>query len=208
MNIVVFGAPGSGKGTLSDGLKKELEIKHLSTGDILRDLVKSGGDIGKEVAGYLERGDLVPDEVVIEVVKDNLSKLGTESGVLFDGFPRTIVQAKALDEICSIDKVILIEISPETVIKRLTSRRMCKQCQKISNLKWLVDGKCEKCGGEVYQRDDDKEEVILDRLKNYEMATKPLIDYYTATGKLSAMEAKEEVSENLRDALKIIENKN
>ncbi|MDR0850073.1 MAG: adenylate kinase [Christensenellaceae bacterium] len=207
MNIILFGAPGSGKGTLSNMLEKELGVVHISTGDMFRSEIASDTELGRNVKGYLDSGSLVPDEIVIGVIKERLSNSDTKKGVLFDGFPRTVFQAKALDKICSIDKVILIEITPEAVIKRLTTRRMCKQCQKITNLRWLVNGKCEKCGGEVYQRDDDKEEVIIDRLKNYEMLTKPLAEYYTKACKLLMMEAKQEVSDNLKDALALINKK-
>ena len=207
MNIILFGAPGSGKGTISSKLEEKLGMVHISTGDMFRSNIASGTELGKKVKEYLDSGKLVPDEIVIDVVKDRLSHPDTQKGVLFDGFPRTVAQAKTLDEICDINRVILVDITHEAVLQRLTTRRMCKQCQKITNARWLIDGKCEKCGGEVYQRDDDKEDVILDRLKNYEMQTKPLIQYYKKASKLLSMEAKKEVEDNLKDALALINKK-
>ena len=204
MNVILFGAPGSGKGTISELLSKELKLVHISTGDMFRSYVSSGSELGKKAQGFMNSGMLVPDEIVIGMVEDRLKQPDAKNGVIFDGFPRTLAQAKALDKVCKIDKIVLIDITHEAVINRLTNRRMCTKCSAITNTRWLVDGKCQKCGGVVYQRDDDKESVIKERLETYETQTKPLIEYYKKAGRLQTMIAKQEVADNLKDAKALI----
>lgn len=185
MNIVLLGPPGSGKGTQAKKIMYEYNIPQISTGDILREAKEKGTELGKKVAFYMELGKLVPDEVVIGIVKERLIQKDCEKGFLLDGFPRTIPQAIALEEMLKelgkeLDHVILIEVDPEEIVERITNRRTCKSCGRIYNLKFepppMVD-KCE-CGGVLYQRDDDREETIRARLKVYKEQSFPLIEYY------------------------------
>lgn len=180
MNIVLLGAPGAGKGTQADRLVEEFGVAHISTGDILRAAVKAGTPVGLEAKKYMDAGDLVPDEVIIGIMKDRLAEDDAQKGFLLDGFPRTTAQAVALDDMLnSIDKkldgAVAIEVEPEVIVKRLTSRRMCRSCGFIGNDSYAV---CPKCGGEMYQRDDDNEATVRNRLDVYAKSTAPLIDYY------------------------------
>lgn len=186
MNIVLLGAPGAGKGTQADKLVAEFGWAHISTGDILRAAVKEGTPLGLEAKKYMDAGDLVPDEVVIGLVKDRLAQDDAQKGFILDGFPRTSVQAVALDSELAdmgknIDAAVAVEVDPEAIVKRITSRRMCRACGYIGN---AADETCPKCGGEMYQRDDDNEATVRNRLDVYERSTAPLIDYYSGKGLL------------------------
>ncbi len=159
----------------------KLRIAPVSTGDIFREEIKRDTDLGKRVSGYLSRGELVPDKVVIEVLKDRISRPDAEKGFILDGFPRTVAQAEALEKIAKIDAVIRLIVPEWIIIERLSNRRICKKCGAIYNVKYLKPkkpGVCDKCGGVLYQREDDKPEVIKERLKIYERQTQPLIAYY------------------------------
>ena len=190
MNLIFLGPPGSGKGTQAKLLSERLGMLHLSTGDILREAVREGTPLGREAKRYMDEGKLVPDEVVIGIVKEWLLSKGVERGVIFDGFPRTVAQAEALDRMMKelgqkIDWVIDIDVSEAEVLKRLSGRRTCKNCGAMYHLIFnppKVDGRCDKCGGELYQRDDDKEETIKSRLKVYKEQTEPLKEYYKKLG--------------------------
>ena len=181
MNIVLLGAPGAGKGTQSDKLVEEFGLCHISTGDILRGAVKAGTELGKKAKGYMDAGDLVPDDLIIDMMKERFQEPDTAEGVILDGFPRTTIQAVALDGLMAelerpLDAALLIDVDPEVIVARLTSRRMCRECGYIGN---IADGAvCPKCGGEMYQRDDDNEETVRNRLDVYAKSTAPLIDYY------------------------------
>ena len=180
MNIVLLGAPGAGKGTQAAKLVEKYGYAHISTGDMLRAAVKNQTPLGLEAKKYMDAGDLVPDEVVIGLVKERLQDEDTKAGFILDGFPRTSTQAVALDsELASLDRpldaALLVDVDKEVIIKRLTSRRMCRDCAYIGSDK---DAKCPKCGGEMYQRDDDNEATVRNRLDVYENSTAPLIDYY------------------------------
>ena len=180
MNIVLLGAPGAGKGTQAAKLVEEFGTPHISTGDMLRAAVKEGTELGKKAKTYMDAGDLVPDEVIIGLVIERLGQPDTEKGFILDGFPRTSAQAVALDaELAKmerpLDAALLIDVDPEVIIKRLTSRRMCKECGYIGS---VADESCPKCGGEMYQRDDDNEATVRNRLDVYDKSTSPLIDYY------------------------------
>lgn len=180
MNIVLLGAPGAGKGTQAAKLVEKYGYVHISTGDMLRAAVKNQTPLGLEAKKYMDAGDLVPDEVVIGLVKERLQDEDTKAGFILDGFPRTSTQAVALDsELASLDRpldaALLVDVDKEVIIKRLTSRRMCRDCGYIGSDK---DAKCPKCGGEMYQRDDDNEATVRNRLDVYENSTAPLIDYY------------------------------
>lgn len=180
MNIVLLGAPGAGKGTQAAKLVEKYGFAHISTGDMLRAAVKNQTPLGLEAKKYMDAGDLVPDEVVIGLVKERLQDEDTANGFILDGFPRTSTQAVALDSELStlerpLDAALLVDVKKEVIVKRLTSRRMCRECGYIGA---DADAKCPKCGGEMYQRDDDNEATVRNRLDVYESSTAPLIDYY------------------------------
>lgn len=180
MNIVLLGAPGAGKGTQAAKLVDEYGYPHISTGDMLRAAVKEGTPLGLKAKSYMDAGDLVPDDVIIGLVTERLQNKDTENGFILDGFPRTSTQAVALDSELSklgrpLDAALLIDVDSEVIIKRLTSRRMCRECGYIGS---SSDVRCPKCGGEMYQRDDDNETTVRNRLDVYEKSTAPLIDYY------------------------------
>jgi adenylate kinase len=187
MNIVLLGAPGAGKGTQAQKLIDVHGIPQISTGDILRAAVAAGTPLGVEAKRYMDAGELVPDEVVIGLVKDRLAEPDTGKGFILDGFPRTTAQAEALDvELESLGKsissAIAITVDPEIIVARLTSRRTCRACGAITNVS--AGEICPKCGGELYQRDDDNEATVRNRLDVYERSTAPLVDYYGAKGLL------------------------
>ena len=180
MNIVLLGAPGAGKGTQAAKLVEEFKMPHISTGDMLRAAVKAGTPLGKKAKTYMDAGELVPDDVIIGLVIDRLQEPDTDVGFILDGFPRTSAQAVALDAELGklerpLDAALLVDVDPEVIIKRLTSRRMCKECGYIGS---VADESCPKCGGEMYQRDDDNEATVRNRLEVYDKSTSPLIDYY------------------------------
>lgn len=181
MRFIIFGPPGAGKGTYASRLGRELKIAEVSTGDIFRDEVKRNTDLGRKVAEFLSKGELVPDEIVTDVLAKRIHMPDTEHGFILDGYPRTIEQAKALDKIAKIDAVILLIVPEWIIIERLSNRRVCKKCGAIYNLKYLKPKKlgiCDNCSGELFQREDDKPQVIRERLKVYEAQTQPLIAYY------------------------------
>ncbi|MEM0372626.1 MAG: adenylate kinase [archaeon] len=182
MKLVFFGPPGSGKGTYSTRVAEKLRIPHISTGDIFRDNVKKQTPLGKKVEDLLKQGKLVPDEITNEIVKKRLSESDCMNGFALDGYPRTMAQAKALDSYQKIDAVINIEVPENVIMRRITTRRMCK-CGASYNtltLKPKKDGVCDKCSGELYQRSDDTEEAVKKRLEEYDKLTRPLLDYYSA----------------------------
>lgn len=181
LNAIIFGAPGAGKGTYSSRLQAKLGLGAIATGDIFREIVKQDTALGKKVKGYLEKGQLVPDDVVVEVLKDQISKLQNKKGVILDGFPRTLTQAKILDSLIKIDVVLLLMVPDKIIIERLSSRRICKNCGEVYNIRFLkpkVEGICDKCGGQLYLRSDDNPEVIQNRLDVYQKQTSPLLEYF------------------------------
>lgn len=186
MNIVLLGAPGAGKGTQAALLVEKYGTPHISTGDMLRAAVKEGTELGRKAKTYMDAGELVPDDVIIGLVTERLQNPDTEKGFILDGFPRTSAQAVALDAELSklerpLDAALLIDVDAEVIVKRLTSRRMCKECGYIGS---VADASCPKCGGEMYQRDDDNEATVRNRLDVYATSTSPLIDYYRGCNKL------------------------
>jgi len=177
----MLGAPGAGKGTYASRLKEKLGVETIATGDIFRELIKENSELGKKVKSYVEKGLLVPDEVVIEVLKQRLSKIPRGKGFILDGFPRTMEQAKMLDTITKIDVILMLDVPDWIIIERLSTRRICKNCGTVYNIRYLkpkVEGVCDKCGGPLYQRSDDNEEVIKKRLQVYKEQTKPLIEFF------------------------------
>lgn len=180
MNIVLLGAPGAGKGTQAAKLVEKFNMCHISTGDILRAAVKDQTPLGVKAKSYMDAGDLVPDDLIIDLMKERIQQPDTEAGVILDGFPRTTTQAVALDTMLTslerpLDAALLVDVDKEVIIKRLTSRRVCRDCGFIGS---EADATCPKCGGEMYQRDDDNEATVRNRLDVYENSTAPLIDYY------------------------------
>ncbi|MCS5695839.1 MULTISPECIES: adenylate kinase [Desulfofundulus] len=209
MKLLIMGPPGAGKGTQAEMLVKELNITHISTGDMFRAAIKEGTVMGKKAKEYMDKGELVPDEVVVGMVKDRLQKPDCEKGFLLDGFPRTLAQAQALDETLQdmniqLDAVINIAVPRDKLMARLTGRRVCRNCGASYHILFnppKVEGKCNNCGGELYQRSDDNEEAVANRLDVYEAQTQPLIDYYAGKGLLKNINGDQEIKKVLEDIL-------
>ena len=181
MKAIMFGAPGAGKGTYASRLQQKLGVEAIATGDIFRELIKENSELGRKVKGYVEKGLLVPDEVVVEVLKQRLGKIPKEKGFILDGYPRTLEQAKTLEAITKIDVILLLDVPDWIIIERLSSRRICRNCGAVYNIRFLkpkVERVCDKCGGPLYQRSDDNPEVIKKRLQVYQEQTKPLLKYF------------------------------
>jgi len=198
MNIILLGSPGVGKGTYATLLAKKYKIPHISTGDIFREAVKEKSELGIKVKEFLDRGELVPDDITILVIKERMKKNDVDVGFLLDGFPRTIPQAEALEKFKKIDKVLNFVAPEKTIMDRLSGRRICKKCGAIYhliNIKPKVEGICDKCSGELYQRSDEKPNVTKKRLKEYNKKTKPLIDYYKKKGLLANINANFSIGE-------------
>ena len=183
MKLIFLGPPGAGKGTQAVKIAERFQIAHISTGDMLRAEIREGTQLGLEAKSLIDRGELVPDEVILGMVKNRIRKEDCKNGFLFDGFPRTIAQAEALEDISSIDYVINIEVPTERLISRISGRRMCADCGSGYHVSTYAEPNC-KCGAALYQRDDDKEDTVRNRLVVYERSTKPLIEYYANKGLL------------------------
>ncbi len=207
MNLVLLGPPGAGKGTQAAAIIDRFSIPHISTGDMLRAAVAKGTDVGLKAKAIMDAGELVPDEVVCEIVRERLGEDDCAKGFLLDGFPRTVVQAEALDGILAdmgkaLDKVVCYEVADNVVVERLSGRRMCKQCNAGYHVLFLPpkrEGICDKCGGELYQRDDDQEATIRERLSVYHRQTSPLVAYYENMGNLVRIDAAGDI-DAIRDA--------
>ncbi|MEM1557138.1 MAG: adenylate kinase [Thermoproteota archaeon] len=185
MRIVILGPPGSGKGTYSSRLAIRLGIPHISTGDIFREEIKSGSELGISISGYVSSGKLVPDDVVNMVMEKRLYKEDCRKGFILDGYPRTVNQAEFLDKVSKVDVVVNLNVPDEVIVRRLSSRLICRNCGAIYNKITLppkVNGICDKCGGVLYQREDDKPEVIKERIEIYKEEVKPLLEYYRKKG--------------------------
>lgn len=193
MNFIFLGPPGAGKGTLAKEVAVAYSIPHISTGDIFRENIKNGTELGKKAKAIIDAGGLVSDEITIGLVKDRLSKDDTKNGYILDGFPRTIPQAEALATFAKIDAAVNFDIEDNAVVERLGGRICCKDCGQmyhVVNNKPKTEGKCDKCGGKLYTRDDDKPESIKHRLEVYRESTAPLIDFYKGKGNLVDIDAK------------------
>ena len=208
MNIVLLGAPGAGKGTQAAKLVDRYSLPHISTGDMLRAAVKAGTPLGMKAKSFMDAGELVPDDVIIGLVTERLQDPDTAEGFILDGFPRTSVQAVALDGELSrlgrpLDAALLIDVDPEVIVARLTSRRVCEECGYIGS---VADESCPKCGGAMYQRDDDNEGTVRNRLSVYETSTAPLVDYYRGCDLLLSIDGDrdpEAVFEDVQKSLKL-----
>ena len=204
MKIIFLGAPGSGKGTHATRVKTELGVPHISTGDIFRENIKGGTPLGVLAKSYIDKGALVPDDVVIKIVEDRLSREDCKNGFILDGFPRTIYQAEALKKIASIDVVINLVVDDEAIVKRVAGRRMCR-CGETYNVAFLNGATtCAKCGGARYQREDDKEETVKSRLEVYHKETAPLIDYYRKEGLLKDVDGSQGIEAVYNDIMKVL----
>jgi len=185
VNTIIFGAPGSGKGTYASRLQNKLGVNLIAMGDIFREIMKEDTPLGREVRNYVEKGLLGPDSLTIQVLKQHIAKIKNKKGFIFDGYPRTIEQAKALETIAKIDVIIQLIVPDWIIIERLSTRRICKNCGEVYNIRYLkpkVEGVCDKCGGPLYQRPDDTPEVIKKRIEVYEKQTRPLLQYYKEKG--------------------------
>ena len=209
MNLILLGAPGAGKGTQAEVICDHLQIPAISTGNVLREAVKNGTEMGLKAKSFMDSGALVPDEVVIGIIKERLAMDDCQNGFILDGFPRTVPQAEALDAMgVKIDKVIDIEVADEKIMQRLSGRRVCQDCGASYHVDYKPskeDGKCDKCGGQTVQRNDDHPDTIKDRLHVYHEQTEPLKDYYEKTGKLTIVEGQEEVADTSALTLKALE---
>ena len=209
MMLILLGAPGAGKGTQAEQICQRLHIPAISTGNILREALKSGTELGLKAKSFMDAGNLVPDDVVIDMLKERISEPDCKDGFILDGFPRTIPQAEALDAMgVSIDRVIDIEIPDEKIVTRMSGRRVCEKCGASYHLVYnppKVEGVCDKCAGALVQRKDDNAETVRDRLTVYHNQTEPLKSYYAAQGKLFQVDGDRDVAVVSADILKELE---
>lgn len=201
MKIVLLGGPGAGKGTQAQRLVAEYGVAHISTGDLLRAAIKNGTELGTQAKSYMDKGQLVPDELVVNLVKERLADDDAQKGFILDGFPRNTVQAVVLDSELkdmglALDAAVLVDVDPDVIVKRLSSRRTCKNCGYTAPAGVDV---CPRCGGEMYQRDDDKPETIQHRLDVYQTQTAPLIEYYKGHGLLKTVNGEQAVDDVYKD---------
>jgi adenylate kinase len=207
MNIVLLGPPGIGKGTVAAKLSKKLNIPHIATGDMLRENVAEKTELGIKAKSYMDKGGLVPDELVIEMIKERLSRDDCKKGFILDGFPRTINQADEISKFVKIDKVVNIQAKDEVIIGRIGRRFVCRQCGAIYHLDFIKPKKggiCDKCGSELYQREDDKPKAVKERLKVYQEKTEPLINYYKEKGLIVDVDGSGSPDEEFNLVLKAI----
>ena len=205
MNIILLGAPGAGKGTQATKLVDKYQIPHISTGDIFRYNIKNSTPIGVVAKSYIDKGQLVPDEVTVEIVKQRLSQNDVEVGYLLDGFPRNIFQAEELDKFAEIDKVIDISVNLDKLVKRITGRRVCSKCGESYHVDTLNGvTTCSRCGADLIQRADDNEATVKNRLQVYKDQTEPLIDYYKKAGKLVTVDGDKAIDEVFNSIVEIL----
>lgn len=215
VRLILLGPPGAGKGTQAVSISEKYKIPHISTGDIFRYNIKMETELGKKAKGYMDQGLLVPDEVVVEIVEDRLKDQDCEAGFLLDGFPRTVNQAKALEGALqkmgtALDKVINIEVDKEILVQRAVGRRICKNCGATYHVEFNPSDKpgiCDKCSGELYQREDDNEKTVTKRIEVYIEETQPLINFYQEKEKLVTIDGKKNIDTVLEDIIKALEGK-
>jgi adenylate kinase len=209
MKIILLGAPGAGKGTQAEKIAERFCIPQISTGNIIRDALKSGTEMGIKAKEFIENGLLVPDDVVIDIIKERIAREDCSNGFILDGFPRTIAQAEALDNMgVEIDKVIDIDVEDEAIARRLSGRRVCGACGSSYHVdfkKPAAEGVCDKCGEALIQRKDDHPDTVAERLKVYHEQTEPLKDYYKSQGRLSVVKGQETVEETTRLTFAVLE---
>lgn len=206
MNFIFLGPPGAGKGTLAAQVAEEYKIPQISTGDIFRENIKNETELGKKVKAIMDAGGLVGDDVVLEIVEDRLKKDDCKNGFILDGFPRTIPQAEAFEKLGIEVKVVNFEVNNDLIIARLSNRRVCKNCKQNYNVKFMppkVEDVCDKCGGELFTREDDKLESITHRLEVYRKETEPLIDFYRNLNKMTDIDSARDSQEVLVDFRKL-----
>jgi len=207
MHLIILGPPGAGKGTQAERLAKDFNLIHISTGDIFRNAVKEGTEMGKKAKEYMDKGLLVPDEIVVGIVKERLSQPDCKDGFILDGFPRTLEQAEALEEVVKelgmkIDAVISVDVNEEELISRLTGRRVCRNCGATYHLKFnppKVRNICDHCSGELYQRDDDTLDTVKERLDVYNKQTLPIIEYYKGKNLFVSIDGAQQINEVYAD---------
>lgn len=208
MNLILLGAPGAGKGTQAEVICDKLQIPAISTGNIIREALKNGTELGQKAKSYMDAGSLVPDEVVIAIIKERLAQEDCKNGFILDGFPRTVPQAEALDAMgVQIDKVIEIFVPDETIKERVSGRRVCEGCGASYHIQYKpskVEGVCDKCGGKTVIRKDDQPETVISRLETYHKETEPIKAYYDKQGKLETVIGQEEVADTKRLTLKAV----
>ena len=208
MYIVLLGAPGSGKGTAGKVLAEDLKLAHISTGDIFRENLKNETELGKEAKVYMDKGELVPDEVTIKMIEKRLQEDDVKNGAILDGFPRTKAQAESLSNMIKVDMALNIDVDFDEIVGRIANRRSCRGCSEIYNVVFSpskVEGVCDKCGGELYQREDQKPEVVENRLKVYSESAQELINYYENEGILYNAKAGDKVGKTTYDVVKEVE---
>lgn len=209
MNIILLGAPGAGKGTQGEVISDHFSIPTISTGNIIREALKSGTELGQKAKSFMDKGELVPDSLVIDIIDERLKAEDCQNGFILDGFPRTIPQAEALDDMdIIIDKVIEIDVDDDVILERMSGRRVCEKCGSsyhLQNKKPKVDGVCDKCNGTLVQRKDDKLETVKSRLEIYHNQTKPLVEYYKRQQKLEKVNGNGTLKETIERTLAAVE---
>lgn len=214
--IVLLGAPGAGKGTMAEAIKAAVSVTHIATGDMLREEIKKASRLGKVAADYVQQGRLVPDDIIVSMVMERLAGGGAGQRYMFDGFPRTVPQAELLDsnfkeQQAEITVALLLEVSPEVCLERLTGRRVCRQCganYHLQNIPPRREGICDRCGGELFRRQDDMPETIMKRLEVFRQQTAGLLDYYERQGKLAHVDAGGAREDTLAATLRILAERN
>ena len=202
MKLIFLGPPGAGKGTQAERIAERFQIAHLSTGDMLRAEIRNATPLGAAAKAYIDRGELVPDSVIIDMVRERIARDDCKNGFLLDGFPRTVVQAEALNAITDIDHAVNIDVPSERLVARISGRRMCPDCGAAYHVSMYAEPTCRKCSGKLYQRDDDREETVMNRLKVYTEKTAPLIAFYEAAEKLITVDGDQSVDAVTESILK------
>jgi adenylate kinase len=212
MRLILLGPPGAGKGTQAANIVKKYELPHISTGDIFRANIKQGTDLGNRAKAYMDKGELVPDSLVVELVEDRLQQDDTAVGFMLDGFPRTLPQAEALDSVLAnmgstLNYVVNIVVDPSVLVERAVGRRICKDCGATYHIKFnpsKVEGVCDVCSGELYQRSDDNEATVTNRISVYTNETAPLVEYYKNSGKLVTIDGLQDIDKVFEDIQKAL----